>query len=221
MWIKICGNTNLEDARFAIESGADALGFIFAPSPRRVDAEQARQITAKLPSHVEKYGVFVDAGFEEIVATVAAAGLTGVQLHRSPDAHLADRLREHFAGDLAILRVVHYQDRDFEQQLAGFTGQDGVLVDSSTARAIGGTGTSFDWHGARSVFERTGGQLRLVAAGGLSPENVKQAIEILRPWGVDVVSGVERAPGKKDPARVLAFIQAALTPTTSPFPIAR
>jgi phosphoribosylanthranilate isomerase len=82
-------------------------------------------------------------------------------------------------------------------------------VDSSTERAVGGTGTSFNWLQARESFLRTAPHLRLIAAGGLSPENVKQAIQILRPWGVDVVSGVERAPGKKDPARVLAFIRSA------------
>ena len=210
MWIKICGNTNLEDACFAAESGADALGFIFAASPRRVNAKQARRIIDQLPGKLEKYGVFVDADFEEIVATVAEAGLTGVQLHRSPDATLPARLQRHFAGHLSILRVLHYQAQDFEQQLAALNGEDGVLVDSFTARAVGGTGTKFDWPAARGSFMRAGGHLRLIAAGGLSPENVKQAIEILKPWGVDVVSGVERAPGKKDPARVLAFIQAVM-----------
>jgi phosphoribosylanthranilate isomerase len=209
MWIKICGNTNLEDARFAAESGADALGFIFAPSPRRVEAEQVRQIIEQLPGQVEKYGVFVDAGFDEIVATVEAACLTGVQLHRSADSTLPIRLRRHFGGHLNILRVLHYKAQDFELQLAALSGEDGVLVDSSSVRAVGGTGTTFDWQAARTSFERAGGDLRLIAAGGLSPENVRQAIDILQPWGVDVVSGVERTPGKKDPARVLAFIQSA------------
>ncbi len=86
MWIKICGNTSLEDARFAAECGANAVGFVFAPSPRQVEVKLVREITAKLPREVEKYGVFVDAGFDEIVSTVAAGGLTGVQLHRSSDA---------------------------------------------------------------------------------------------------------------------------------------
>jgi phosphoribosylanthranilate isomerase len=211
MWIKICGNTTLEDARFAAESGADAVGFVFAPSSRRVEADQVRQITAELPPRVEKYGVFVDAGFDEIVSTVTTSGLTGVQLHRSSDALLPFRLRRHFA-QLGIVSVLHYRDQEFEQQLTELSqsqASDAVLVDSSTARAVGGTGTSFDWLGARSSFERVAPHLRLILAGGLAPENVEQAIYILRPWGVDVVSGVESAPGKKDPARVLAFIQAA------------
>ncbi len=212
MWIKICGNTSLEDARFAAECGADAVGFVFAPSPRQVEAKLVRQITEKLPPEVQKYGVFVGAGFEEIMSTVAAAGLTGVQLHRSSDALLPFRLREHFPARLGILRVLHYKDREFEQQLTELSGDeslDGVLVDSSSQRAVGGTGTTFNWLGARNSFLQAAPRLRLIAAGGLAPENVKQAIEVLRPWGVDVVTGVESAPGKKDPARVLAFIQSA------------
>jgi phosphoribosylanthranilate isomerase len=209
MWIKICGNTSFEDARFAAECGADALGFIFAPSPRRVDADLVRQITPRLPAQVEKYGVFVDAGFDEIVATVSACGLTGVQLHRSSDQRLPARLRQQVPR-LSILHVVHYRALDFEQRLTQL-GQpaDAVLVDSLTARAVGGTGTSFNWDEARSSFLRAAPHRRLIAAGGLAPESVQQAIETLRPWGVDVVSGVESAPGKKDPARVLAFIRSA------------
>ena len=208
MWIKICGNTNLEDARFAAECGADAVGFVFALSPRRVEADQVRQITQRLPAELEKYGVFVDAGFDEIVSTVETCGLTGVQLHRSADEHVPLRLRQHFAGRIRILRVLNYKALEFEQQLKELMqNEDPILVDSSTAKAVGGTGTSFDWHDARSTLQRTAPNLRLIAAGGLAPENVMQAIEILQPWGVDVVSGVESKPGKKDPKRVQAFIE--------------
>jgi phosphoribosylanthranilate isomerase len=215
MWIKICGNTSLEDARFAAECGAHAVGFVFAPSPRQVRASLVSKITQQLPPQLEKYGVFVDADFDEIVSTVTACGLTGVQIHRSSDALLPLRLRQHFAqfpGRIGILRVLHYKNQGFEQQLTELSRNealDGVLVDSSTERAAGGTGTSFNWLEARNSFLRTTPHLRLIAAGGLAPENVKQAIQILRPWGVDVVSGVESAPGKKDPARVLAFIRSA------------
>ena len=208
MWIKICGNTNLEDARFAAECGADAVGFVFAPSPRRVEADQVRQITQRLPAELEKYGVFVDAEFDEIVSTVETCGLTGVQLHRSADEHVPLRLRQHFAGRIRILRVLNYKALEFEQQLKELDqNEDPILVDSSTAKAVGGTGTSFDWHDARSALQRTAPNLRLIAAGGLAPENVMQAIEILQPWGVDVVSGVESRPGKKDRERVQAFIE--------------
>jgi phosphoribosylanthranilate isomerase len=211
MWIKICGNTNLEDARFAAECGADALGFVFAPSPRQVNTDTVRQITAKLPAKLETYGVFVDAAFEEIVSAVTTCGLTGVQLHRCADPGIPSRLRERL-GNIGILSVLHYKGPEFARRLIE-AGQDAalnaVLVDSSTARAVGGTGVTFSWTEARSAFLRAGQHLRLIAAGGLSPENVKQAIQTLQPWGVDVVSGVESAPGKKDPARVLAFIRAA------------
>jgi phosphoribosylanthranilate isomerase len=217
MWIKICGNTNLKDARFAGECGADAVGFVFAPSPRRVEAEQVRRITAELPPQLEKYGVFVDAGFEEIVSTVSGSGLTGVQLHRTPDDLLPLRLRRYFAqsaSPITILRVLHYKENDpaFAEQLADLgrnDALDAVLVDSKTTAAVGGTGTTFDWLGARSSFERALPHMRLIAAGGLAPENVKQAIQTLRPWGVDVVSGVESEPGKKDPGKVLDFIRNA------------
>jgi phosphoribosylanthranilate isomerase len=218
MWIKICGNTTLEDARFAAEAGADAVGFVFAPSPRQVDVDQVRRITPELPPQLEKIGVFVDTDFDQIVATVTGCGLTGVQIHRSSNALLPVQLRKHFAqfpGRLEIVLAMSYKDQglEFERQLQELSQNDSpldaVLVDSSTKHAVGGTGTSFNWANARSSFLRAAPHLRLIAAGGLAPENVKQAIHVLRPWGVDVVSGVERAPGKKDPSRVLAFIQRA------------
>jgi phosphoribosylanthranilate isomerase len=212
MWTKICGNTNLEDTLLAAESGANAVGFVFAPSPRRVDRETVRQITAKLPADLETYGVFVDAGFEEIVETVTSCGLSGVQLHRTSESNRAARLRERL-GNVRILSVVRYQPDEFEHNLAQASRDksiDGILVDSFSKTAAGGTGTSFDWQEARRGFLRAGSPLRLIAAGGLTPENVGQAIEALQPWGVDVVSGVESAPGKKDPARVRAFLRAVL-----------
>jgi phosphoribosylanthranilate isomerase len=140
--------------------------------------------------------------------------LTGVQIHRSSDESLPSRLRRHFPRRISILRVLHYKDHDsiFDQELSELDGNDaldGVLVDSSTKRAVGGTGITFNWLQARTSFLRAAPHLRLIAAGGLSPENVRQAIQTLRPWGVDVVSGVESAPGKKDPAKVQAFIRSA------------
>lgn len=214
MWIKICGNTTLEDAQFAAACGANAVGFVFAESPRRVTAETVSRITAQLPTTIEKYGVFVNAGFAEILATVEQCGLTGVQLHSESD--LALRLRQHFTerpggGRLGILRVLHYGEQ-VEAQLETLRQDhaiDAVLVDSKTANAVGGTGVSYDWQGARSSFFRAAPHLRLIAAGGLTPENVAQAIYTLQPWGVDVVSGVEASPGRKDEVRVKSFIAQA------------
>ena len=218
MFIKICGTTTLEDARLAAQAGANAIGFIFAPSPRRVTPEQVASITAHLPRSLEKYGVFVDAPFDEIVQTVKAAGLTGVQLHSNSDPTLPIRLREHFAASparprLGILQVLHFTTpAELEAELQPLRRDhaiDAVLVDSRTATAIGGTGIPFDWPAAAAIFRMTAPHLRLFAAGGLSPENVVEAIHTLHPWGVDVVTGVEASPGRKDPARLRAFVAAA------------
>ena len=208
LWIKICGNTSLEDARVAADAGADALGFVFAPSPRRVSAEQVGAIVPHLSIGVEKIGVFVDAAFDEIAATVGACGLTGVQLHSGGDSHLPAKLRARFGPQLRILQVVHFGAGAAEQAaaIARDINIDGVLVDSRTATAVGGTGVAFDWAAAAKTLFRDERQLRLVAAGGLRPDNVAEAIATLRPWGVDVVSGVEAAPGRKDADKVRAFV---------------
>lgn len=206
LWIKICGNTSLEDALLAADAGADAVGFVFAPSPRQVSADQVAMIIAQLPSSIEKIGVFVDAGFKEVEAAVSASGLTGVQLHFDDAAELAARLRERFGPGLRILRVLHFGP-DLGKR-AGVAAKDksidGILIDSRTATAVGGTGIPFDWEVAESLFHSAG--MRLVVAGGLTPLNVAEAVQKLRPWGVDVVSGVEAAPGRKDPKKVRAFV---------------
>ena len=209
IWIKICANTSLADAQFAVEAGADAVGFVFAPSPRRVSPEQVAAITPHLPTSIEKIGVFVDADFVTIAATVEQAGLTGVQLHSEVSASLPVQLRQRFGTSLCILRVLHFGEDALPQlqKLSEDTYIDAILVDSRSATAVGGTGVSFDWHTARAtVFA---GSRRLIAAGGLSPANVAEAIAILRPWGVDVASGVELSPGRKDPAKVHAFVAKA------------
>ncbi len=234
MWIKICGNTNFEDAQAAVDAGADALGFVFAPSPRQVTPAQVRAITAQLPENIERYGVFVDSSFQSVTDIVAEAGLSGVQLHASKaanDADLAARLREHFsiAGRrrLGLLRALHFSANDgaFEAQLTDLQqdhAADAVLIDSRTATAPGGTGLRFDWARASGSFLKAAPHLRLIAAGGLSPDNVAEAIATLRPWGVDVVSGVEASPGRKDAAKVRAFVaraRAAARALAAPAPV--
>jgi phosphoribosylanthranilate isomerase len=176
-----------------------------------VTAIQVAAIVPGLPGDIEKIGVFVDAAFEEIAATVRACGLTGVQLHSDAGARVPAKLRKQFGPGMRILRVVHFC-ADAAEQAAAISGDpniDAVLVDSRTATAIGGTGVAFDWAAAAKSLFRDGQPMRLVAAGGLKPENVAEAIATLRPWGVDVVSGVEAAPGHKDAARVRAFISNA------------
>lgn len=208
LWVKICANTSLEDARLAAEAGADAVGFVFAPSPRRVTAEQVAAIAPYLPESIEKIGVFVDATADEIVATVRACGLTGVQLHSGSGVELPARLRAALGPLVRILRVVHFGPDTVEQAraFAADPNVDAVLVDSRTATAVGGTGITFDWNEARKTLFDGGGNVRLVAAGGLNPENVTEAIATLRPWGVDVASGVEASPGRKDPAKIRTFV---------------
>ena len=208
IWIKICANTSLEDAELAAEAGADAVGFVFAPSPRRVTLTQASAIITHLPPTLEKIGVFVDASFTEIASTVEACSLTGVQLHFEAAPDLPSQLRQHFGPTLRILRVIHF-DADAARQISAIVQDpniDAILVDSRTATAPGGTGQTFDWTLAANTLFQKVKQRKLIAAGGLTPENVAQAIATLHPWGFDVVSGVEATPGRKDPQKLRAFI---------------
>ena len=211
LWVKICGNTSLADAQLAAAAGADAVGFVFAPSPRRVTAAQVAAITPQLPTEIEKIGVFVDADFAEIAETVEQAGLTGVQLHAGGASDMAERLRAEFGPDLRLLQVVHFGvDAAAELRVVSANAHiDGILVDSRTATAVGGTGIAFDWEAAREAIFSPGSGLKLIAAGGLTPANVAQAVAILRPWGVDVASGVEAVPGRKDPEKVRKFVASA------------
>jgi phosphoribosylanthranilate isomerase len=218
MWVKICGNTNLEDAALAAELGADAVGFVFAASKRQVTAAQVAAITPHLPGGVERVGVFCWHTVDEIVETVRQAGLTTVQLHGGLDNGFAERLAQRFAGTVRIIQTLHWhvtlQDnaghlvRQIEHiATAGIT--DRVLIDSKVGAAGGGTGVPFDWAAARQVFTSAPSSLSLIVAGGLKPENVAHAIAQLRPWGVDLSSGVEVSPGRKDPAQMARFIENA------------
>jgi len=218
MWIKICANTSIEDALLAADAGANAVGFIFAPSPRRVTAEQVAAITPCLPPTLEKIGLFVDAKFDEISATVRASGLTGVQLHFHGGQELPTRLRAQFGPGLRIIRVVHFGSnaQELAKDAAADPAIDAILIDSRTATAVGGTGITFDWaSAATTIFKSEDERKPFIAAGGLSPQNVGEAIAVLRPWGVDVTSGVEASPGRKDPAKVRAFL-AAVRQSLSP-----
>ncbi len=216
VWIKICGNTSLADARLAVEAGADAVGFVFAPSPRQVTPSEAAAIISHLPATVEKIGVFVDAPLDEIYMIVRECKLTGVQLHFDAAPELPARLHLRLGPDLRILRVVHFSAKAGKHAaaLALDAQQDphvhAVLVDSRTTAAVGGTGVAFDWSAAsKTLFQDAEEQKPLIAAGGLTPENVAEAIATLKPWGVDAVSGVEATPGGKDAEKVRQFIARA------------
>jgi phosphoribosylanthranilate isomerase len=208
IWVKVCANTSFEDAMLAVDAGADAVGFVFAASPRLVSAAEVEKIVPRLPASIEKIGVFVDASLEDIETTVRTCGLTGVQIHSGGGEDMPVRLRERFGAGLRIVRVLHFDHEDFEiLPLARDPNIDAVLVDSRTATAVGGTGISYDWDAAATLFRDA--SIRLIAAGGLTPANVEEAVKKLSPWGVDVASGVEARPGRKDPDKVKAFVRNA------------
>ena len=167
MWVKVCANTSLEDALMAAEAGANAVGFVFAESARRVTRAQVRAITPHLPESLEKIGVFVNASLNDLIAAVQDCGLSGVQLHSGCEADAAPRLRERFSSQhLHILKVVHFQ-QGLEVELRVARAEqavDAVLVDSRTAKLLGGTGVPFDWKAARRSFAKL--PLRIVVAGG-------------------------------------------------------
>ena len=219
MWIKICANTNLEDAQLAAELGADAVGFVFAPSARQVTAAQVSEITPHLPEGLECVGVFPALKAEEIANAAQESGLNTVQLHGGVSLELIRQLDEIFNGQVRLIQTVHWDvdagDRSatlLAQQLKQIAAEglvNRVLIDSKVGAATGGTGVPFDWNAARTAVEEAGAGLKLIAAGGLRSDNVADAILHLSPWGVDVASGVEEKPGRKSREKLIAFINAA------------
>jgi phosphoribosylanthranilate isomerase len=210
-WTKICGITNIEDALTAVDAGADALGFVFYEnSPRKIDPKTASRIVGELPATIEKVGVFVNQTAESICARADEAGLTAVQLHGSDqNPHIADLVMER-RPHLKIIVGISMLHAEPER-LAKMWRPDVVhafLADSGNSLTYGGTGTTFDWQTRQPNLEVIARLGRVVVAGGLNPGNVTDAIRILRPWGVDVASGVEATPGKKDPRKVRAFVAA-------------
>jgi phosphoribosylanthranilate isomerase len=220
MWIKICGNTTLEDVRLAAEAGADAAGFVFAPSPRRITAGEIAAMMPDVPLDLTQIGVFNTQDYDEIAFALRTAGLHGVQLHGELDFSLADRLRREFGPRLFLIQSLHWDVggdpgrtaerlRNELRAIARHSDIDAALLDARTATASGGTGRTFDWNRAKDVLSAEAGPMRIIVAGGLYPGNVREAILTLRPWGVDVASGVEYAPGKKDPEILADFIRTA------------
>ncbi|MDA3904434.1 MAG: phosphoribosylanthranilate isomerase [Desulfuromusa sp.] len=195
--IKICGITNLEDALCAVDAGADALGFVFyAKSPRYVLPEQVGQIISKLPPLVTTVGLFVNAAPETIKQTMRTAGLNVVQLHGD------ETPEDCYLNPYPVIKAVRIKDAD---SLAGIDqyGVSALLLDAWSDQQYGGTGESFDWQLAKKLT----GQLPLILAGGLNPDNVAQAIQVVNPYAVDVSSGVEVSPGAKDHDKIRQFIQ--------------
>jgi phosphoribosylanthranilate isomerase len=198
--IKICGITNLEDAVLAVDLGADALGFIFyLKSPRYVAPDAAWEIIAQLPPFVMSVGVFVDEEAAVVQDLAAQVGLDWVQVHgqESPD----------YCRSLGrrVIKGFRIKDESSLKDLEPFQGAvQAFLLDTYKKGQVGGTGETFDWRLAREA-KRYG---RIILAGGLTPDNVAQAIKVAQPQAVDTASGTEAAPGKKDPERLRAFFQA-------------
>ena len=234
-WVKICGITNLEDAKVAVEAGADALGFVFyEKSLRNVQPEVARDIVAQLPDRIEKVGVFVNGSGFQPVDIARLAGLTAIQntvgfdyvadpqsemmvamggFARPPKLFLAFPATWMIANAHNLKKLsasFSHLRRDSAEKYPAYSSLfDTVFLDSSTLEQPGGTGKMFDWEKAVGIAEEIQqAGLKLVVAGGLTPDNVAKAMGILKPWGVDVSSGVEATPGKKDPERVRAFVKA-------------
>jgi phosphoribosylanthranilate isomerase len=199
--VKICGITNPGDARVAADAGADAVGLIFAESPRRVGVEEARGISIALPENVIRVGVFVDEEPSEVMRISREVGLDLAQLHGNEPPETVTALREAGVKVMKALRVENATSLEaldeYEAEL--------FLLDAYSARARGGTGERFDWGVAKSPKGRD----NIVVSGGLGPENVREAVEFFEPFGVDASSSLEDGPGRKNGELVRRFVLAA------------
>ncbi len=217
MWVKICGLQFMKDVVAAVEAGADAVGFVFAPSRRQVTPERVEAIVSGLPPGTMTVGVFVDAPLEEIRRAVTLSGLRAVQLHGSEPPEVIDQL------GMPVIKAVRIKGPDDLARLPAYRNAAGILLEPYVEGQAGGTGQMLDptlvrW--AAQTLERAGvpmagpdepltpGRPRLILAGGLTPENVAEAIARAQPGGVDVSSGVENG-GVKDINKIYAFVSAA------------
>lgn len=200
--VKICGITNLDDALAAVEAGADALGFNFWPrSPRYISPTDAREITDQLPLSVLRVGVFVNQALQSLLRVASDANLTAIQLHGDETPDYCKQV-----GGKYVIKALGVTNR-FDWNTASLYEVDAIMLDSKDEVLHGGTGRVFNW----SVAQREGQSVKsasLFLAGGLSPENVADAIATVRPYAVDACSSLELAPGKKSHERVRAFINA-------------
>ncbi len=197
----MCGITTPRDGAFAAESGADAIGLVFAESPRRISVEVAREIAAVLPEGVLKVGVFVDSEPTEVLRIAREVGLDYAQLHGDESPEDVDAVRE---GGLKVMKALRVRGADSLAAIDDY-GADLFLLDAWSEKARGGTGERFDWGLAKSLKWRG----NIVVSGGLGPENVREAVRLFEPYGVDASSSLEDAPGKKNRERVRRFVSAA------------
>jgi phosphoribosylanthranilate isomerase len=204
MFVKICGITNEDDALLAVAMGADAVGFVFAPSPRQVAAQQVYDITRRLPPEILTIGVFRDEHPKLVLDTVNRAGLKGAQLHGN---ERAEAVADVAAGLRWVIKA--FQAGSPKVAAAGSLATDLILLDAASP----GSGRMFDWTLAGEVPEG----MRLILAGGLDADNVADAVRAVEPWGVDVSSGVEKSPGRKDPIKVKRFVERAKAAAPVPY----
>ncbi|MGZ7036317.1 MAG: phosphoribosylanthranilate isomerase, partial [Ilumatobacteraceae bacterium] len=196
MFVKICGITNEDDALLAVAMGADAVGFILAPSPRQIAPQQVFNITRRLPPEILTVGVFRDELPSRVIDTVNRAGLKAAQLHGHESPAMVAEVAEQIRW---VIKAVVAGSPDARRTKEFCT--DLILVDAPAP----GSGKLFDWGLLGEVAEGP----RLILAGGLDPDNVATAVRKVQPWGVDVSTGVEKSPGRKDPMKVKAFIERA------------
>ncbi|ODS34228.1 MAG: N-(5'-phosphoribosyl)anthranilate isomerase [Candidatus Scalindua rubra] len=196
--VKICGITNLNDAKIAVDYGADAIGFVFAESVRNVSKEKARSIVQKLPPFVTAVGLFVNENAENIEATCRFCGLDVIQLHGNERPGILNKLKNFKTIKAFRIRT----ERDITP-IKRYK-PNAILLDGYSENQMGGTGTSFDWR----IIKKVKTSKPIIIAGGLTHLNVSHAIKIANPYGVDVSSGVESKPGKKDRKLIKKFIDA-------------
>ena len=198
--VKICGITSLEDALTAVDAGADALGFVFySASPRHILPDQAAEIIRHLPPFVQTVGLFVNEEPATVNATADRCGLDVVQLHGEETPAYCGSIRRRIIKAFRVKDITSL-DALLQYQVAGY------LLDAWSPAARGGTGQTFNWEIAAEAVRRG---RPIVLAGGLTPENVAESIRQVRPYGVDVSSGVESAPGRKDAAKISCFLELA------------
>lgn len=196
--IKICGITKLEDAKLAWELGAHAIGLNFyTQSPRSLSPAAAADLVDRLPPFVAPIGVFVDWDAEPVIALCKALHLSAAQLHGDESPTVVAKV----AKELQVIKVLRLGQGSAPPAFTQYRPASAFLIDAAQSNQYGGTGETSNWHLARSAAQSH----RIILAGGLNPDNVAEAIRIVRPYAVDVASGVESRPGKKDPAKMRAF----------------
>jgi len=197
--VKICGITNYEDALFAAESGADALGFIFADSPRKIEPQAARDIIMRLPPFVKSVGVFVDEAPERITEIVSLCGIDLIQLHGKETPDICAQFMPR------VIKTIAVKDDSSLMDIQAYSGKvRGLLLDTWSEKMAGGTGRTFNWDLAIKIKEM---QMPVILSGGLGPSNIREAVSKVRPYAVDVNSGVEERPGKKSHELIPLFFK--------------